>query len=606
MPFFWQNHRMNLLFNCQTVSKSYAGRLLFEDLSLSIFSGDRIGLIGLNGCGKSTLLKILAGLEVPDSGILSPKRDLVIGYVPQTCDFPNLSPKQILTDALKKEIPLYERERLAETQLSKLGFTGKEPSAALLSGGWKKRLRLAVELIVSPDLLLLDEPTNHLDLEGILWLEKFLARESPTYLVVSHDRYFLEHVTNRIIEIGKVYPRGLFAIDGPYGEFLARKEEFLKGQLQQERRIATKARRETEWLRAGVKARTTKSQSRIDEAGQILQDYDDIQARNLQKRAKIDFAATERDTRKLLIAKNLTKQLGGRPLFRNLDFTLSPGTRMGLMGPNGSGKTTLLRMLADEIGADLGTIKRAEGIKVVYFDQHRSLLPPNLSLKEALSPNGDFVLFRGNPIHVNGWCKRFLFSPDLLSLPIGSLSGGERARVSIAHLMLQPADILLLDEPTNDLDIPTLETLEESLLEFPGALVLITHDRCMLYRICNSILGLGDPEKTEIFPDYAQWEASSKKSLHPKEKKEVLPTPKRPKSELSYQEKKEFDGIERKITKLEEEVRSLNHLLEEKEIAENPARLSEICTAISLTETQIEQLYLRWEELEKKLTPKTN
>lgn len=594
---------MNLLFNCQSVSKSYGGRSLFHELSLSIFSGDRIGLIGLNGSGKSTLLKILAGLEVPDSGILSPKRGLKVGYVPQTCDFPDASPKQILIDAFNTEIPYYERERLAEIQLGKIGFSGKESSAALLSGGWKKRLRLAVELVRSPDVLLLDEPTNHLDLEGILWLENFLANDAGTYLVVSHDRYFLQHVTNRIIEIDKVYPKGIFAIDAPYGEFLARKEEFLKGQLEQERRIATKARRETQWLRAGVKARTTKSQSRIDEAEEILQDYADIQARNEQKKAKIQFAATERETRKLLVAKNLRKDLGDKVLFRNLDFTLSPGTRMGLMGPNGSGKTTLLRMLEGEVDADQGTIKRAEGLKVVYFDQHRTLLPLNLSLKDALSPKGDYVVFQGNPIHVNGWCKRFLFSPDLLHLPIGSLSGGERARIAIAHLMLMPADILLLDEPTNDLDIPTLETLEESLLEFPGALVLISHDRCMLDRICNSILGLGDPEKTVIFPDYAQWEAFKKQTAGPKEKSETAP-PKPLRTELSYPEKKELDGIERKITKLEEEVRSLNHLLEGKEIAENAAKLTEICTAIRLAETQMEQLYLRWEELEKKRTQK--
>lgn len=594
---------MSLLFSCQSLSKSYGGtKPLFEDLSLSIFSGDRIGLIGLNGCGKSTLLKILAGLEKPDSGILSPKRDLITGYVPQTCEFPDLSPKEVLINATKGDLPQYEREWLAETQLSKLGFTGKETSAAFLSGGWKKRLRIAVELISSPNLLLLDEPTNHLDLEGILWLEQFLAKQSPTYLLVSHDRYFLQNVTNRIIEIDKVYPKGIFAIDRPYGEFLAKKEEFLKGQLQQERRIATKARYETQWLRAGVKARTTKAQSRIDEAGEILEDYADIQARNRQKRVKIDFAATERETKKLLVAKNLSKEIGGKLLFHHLDFILSPGTRLSLMGPNGSGKTTLLRMLADEISSDLGTIKRADGLQVVYFDQHRTQLPSNISLKQALAPTGDFVSFRGTTIHINGWCKRFLFSPDLLEMPIGKLSGGERARISIAHLMLQPADILLLDEPTNDLDIPTLETLEESLLEFPGALVLITHDRCMVDRICNAVLGLGDPEKTEIFPDYAQWEAFSKKAVPPKEKKrdEPFQTPKHLKSMLSYQEKKEFDAMERKIMKLEEQVRSLNHLLEEKEIAENPERLCEICTAIGLAETQIEQLYLRWEELDKK------
>ncbi len=591
---------MSLLFSCQSISKAFSTRPLFEDLSLSIFAGDKIGLIGLNGCGKSTLLKILAGLEKPDSGTLSPKRDLSIGYVPQMCEFADLNPKQILVDAVKGDLPHYEKERLADIWLSKLGFTGEEPSAALLSGGWKKRLGFAVELISSPDLLLLDEPTNHLDLEGILWLEKFLEKESPTYLLVSHDRYFLQHVTSRIIEIDKTYPKGLFAIDEPYAEFLSKKEQFLQGQLAQERRIATKARRETEWLRAGVKARTTKSQSRIDEAKEILEDYADIQARNRQKKAKIDFSSTERETRKLIVAKNLSKAIGGKTLFSHLDFTLSPGTRIGLMGPNGSGKTTLLRMLADEVTPDLGTIKKAEGLQVVYFDQHRAQLPLNISLKDALSPKGDFVSFRGQPIHINGWCKRFLFSPDILEIPIGKLSGGERARIAIAHLMLQPADILLLDEPTNDLDIPTLETLEESLLEFPGAVVLITHDRCMLDRICNSVLALGNPEKTELFSDYMQWEKAQKTAPVPKEKKADAPPPEKKSQKLSYQEKKEFDAIERKIEKLEGEVRAFNQLLLEKEIAEDPARLFEICKAISLVETQIEQLYLRWQELDHK------
>lgn len=594
---------MTLLFSCQSLFKSYGGvKSLFENLSLNIFSGDRIGLIGLNGCGKSTLLKILVGLEKPDKGILSPKRDLRIGYVPQTCEFPPLSPKHILIEAIQDALPDYEKELQAETLLSKLGFKGDEPSASLLSGGWKKRLRIAVEVISSPDLLLLDEPTNHLDLEGIFWLEKFLQKEAPSYLLVSHDRYFLQHVTTRIIEIDKAYPLGLFTSEGSYADFLVRKEEFLKGQLETERRIATKARRETEWLRAGVKARTTKAKSRISEAGEILDDYAAIQERNRQTRAKIDFAATQRETRKLLAAKNLSKELGGRLLFSHLDFILSPGTRLGLMGPNGSGKTTLLKMLADEISPDQGTLKRADGLKVVYFDQHRLQLPLDISLKQALSPSGDFVSFRGTQIHINGWCKRFLFSPDLLDMPIGKLSGGERARISIAHLMLQPADILLLDEPTNDLDIPTLETLEESLLEFPGAIVLITHDRCMMDRICNLVLGLGDPHQVELFPDYLQWETASKKAPKIKEeKKEKRQEVKEPyKTALSYLEKKELDGIEGKISKIEEEVRTLNHQLETKEVAEQPERLLEICNAIALAENKIEQLYLRFEELSRK------
>ncbi|MGB7977766.1 MAG: ABC-F family ATP-binding cassette domain-containing protein [Chlamydiales bacterium] len=574
---------MTLLFSCQSVSKSYATRRLFKDLSLSIFAKDKIGLIGPNGAGKTTFLKIIAGVERGDSGILSPRRDLKIGYVPQSCEFPDLSPEQILIHVIKDDLPDYEKERLAQTWLSKLKFTGSEPNASLLSGGWKKRLGFACELISNPDLILYDEPTNHLDIEGILWLENFLARESPTYLLVSHDRYFLQNVTNRIIEIDPTYPRGMFAIDGSYADFLEKKEAFLAGQIQQERSLATKARRETEWLRQGVKARTTKSQSRIDEAHDILEEHADVSRRNKQKRAGLDFAATERETRKLLSGKNLMKEIGGRVLFKKLDLLLSPGTRTGLLGPNGSGKTTLLKLLAGEIQPDQGTIKRADGLQTVYFDQHRAQLPHDLTLRDALSPKGEYVSFRGQQVHVNGWCKRFLFSPDLLDLKIGCLSGGERARISIAHLMLQPADVLLLDEPTNDLDIPTLETLEESLLDFPGAVVLITHDRCMLDRICNSLITLGEtpppPEKE-------------------KGKREERTEKAAPK--LSYLERKEYEGIEGKIGPLEEEVRRLNHLLEKPEIAENALKLNEVCQAIGLIENQIEQLYLRWHELGEK------
>ncbi|MBM3202033.1 MAG: ABC-F family ATP-binding cassette domain-containing protein, partial [Chlamydiae bacterium] len=402
---------MTLLYHCQSVSKSFGGRTLFENLTLNIFMGNRVGLIGLNGSGKSTLLKIIAGVEKADSGTFAPKRGLRIGYVPQNSEFEDMHPLQILIDALDESTPDYDKERIAKMQLEKLGFDANPPLASRLSGGWKKRLKIAVELIKKPDLLLLDEPTNHLDLEGILWLEEFLKKEAPTYLLVSHDRYFLENVTNRVIEIDKTYPEGSFSIDGPYKEFLHHKEEFILGQIEQEKRMATKARRETEWLRAGVKARTTKAQSRIDHAAEILDEYADLQKRNKQKRAKIDFAATERETRKLIVAKNLSKSLGGKLLFQNVDFTLSPGTRMGLMGPNGSGKTSLLKMLFNELAPDTGTIKRADDLKVVYFDQHRMQLKPNITLKEALSPKGDFVTFAGNKIHVNGWCKRFLFSP---------------------------------------------------------------------------------------------------------------------------------------------------------------------------------------------------
>lgn len=561
-----------------------------------------MGLIGPNGSGKSTLLKILSGIERQNAGTISSKRGLKVGYVPQTCDFPDENPETILLSAFdpSDERPDYERERIAQMWLSKLGFTGREISAAKLSGGWKKRLSLAKELMLAPDLLLLDEPTNHLDLEGILWLEKFLPKEAPSYILVSHDRFFLQNMINRTIEINSVYPGGLFAIDGKYEKFLELKESFLKGQIEQERSTASKARRELEWLRSSPKARTSKSKSRVEDAHELLSDLSHIRTRNLQKKAEIDFAASERETKKLLAAKNLSKEIQGRILFKHLDFILSPGTRIGLMGPNGSGKTTLLKMLSGEIQPDVGTIKKADQLQIVYFDQHRMQLPDHITLREALSPHGDFVTFRGQKIHVNGWCKRFLFSPEILDMPLDKLSGGERARIAIAHLMLQPADLLLLDEPTNDLDIPTLETLEDSLIDFPGAVVLITHDRCMLNRICNALLALGDPETNQLFPDFAQWEASLKNATSSQKSKEKKAET-TPKGKLTYTEKKELEQIEGKIIELEADLQKLNGSLEIPEIAQNPSELQMICSQVALVENRIEQAYLRWDELEKKL-----
>ena len=531
-------------------------------------------------------------------------RGLKIAYVPQTSSFPDRTPEKILFETLQNEsvLPDYTKDVLVQTWLSKLGFQDNGIAATLLSGGWKKRLSLAKALITSPDLLLLDEPTNHLDLEGVLWLEKFLVREAPTYLLVSHDRYFIQNTSNKTIEMDSSYPNGMLAIDAPYTTFLKHKEAFLTGQLETERSLASKARREEKWLRKSPKARTTKSKARIDDACELFKELSQVKQRNSKSRAGINFTASERGTKKLLVAKNISKNMGGTPLFHHLDFTLSPGTRMGLMGSNGSGKTTLLRLIADELAPDQGTLKRADKLKVVYFDQHRMQLPDEITLKEALAPNGDQVIYRGKPIHVNGWCKRFLFSPDLLSLPIGKLSGGERARIAIAHLMLQPADLLLLDEPTNDLDIATLEILEESLLDFSGAVVLITHDRYMLDRICNLYLSLGNLECTDLYASYAQWKSAATSTLaSTKTKKEKPPPVIASRSKLTYQEQKEYKGTEGKIAKLENEVRQLNHLLEDPAVTGDPARLEETCTAIALIETEIEQLYLRFLELDQKL-----
>lgn len=602
---------MSPLLSCQSVNKSFGSRILFKDLSFTICRGDKIGMIGPNGSGKSTLIKLLVQQESPDSGTISFKRGLHLGYVPQDSTFPDLSLEEILFNSFADDDTRDDRQRQIEVSimLSKLGFEDPTVNANTLSGGWKKRLDLAKELIKKPDILFLDEPTNHLDLEGIAWLENFLQRQTCAYLIVSHDRYFLQNVTNKMMELNKSYPNGIFSVDASYNLFIEKRNEFLEGQMQYERALNSKVRGEIEWLRKTPQARTTKSSARIQEAGRLIDELSDVKIRNKSANVKIDFTSTERQTRKLIAVKNLSKTLGERTLFSGVSFTLAPGTRLGIVGSNGSGKTTLLKLLAGTLQPDMGTIKVGDGIRIVYFDQHRLQLPRDTSLREALAEGSDTVTYRGQTIHVNSWCKRFLFDPSNLSLPLSHFSGGERARILIARLMLQPADVLLLDEPTNDLDIPTLEILEEGLQDFPGALVLITHDRYMMQQLCNVIIGLGGGNDVSLFADYAQWEAAFKKGKEniPKEAsksaevKLSAPSAAQPQSKkLSYKEKRELEQMEGAIHQIEAEIKKLHLEIELPDVANNSAKLQEACQKLSASQAKLEHLYARWQELETK------
>ena len=590
----------SVVLGIHSISKSFGTQTLFKDISFTVSQGDRIGLVGPNGSGKTTLLKILMTLEDPDSGSVSRSRGLRCGYASQAPEFPPLPIEAVLLNQIAEgdEIEISTRARIL---LGKAQFTDFSANAATLSGGWKKRLDIARAYMQEPDLLLLDEPTNHLDLEGILWLERLLTKEKTPYVLVSHDRYFLENVCNKIIELNPCYPNGLFICEGALSTFMERKELFLEAEAQRQRGLASTVREEAEWLKRSPQARTTKSRSRIQKAYALMEELSEVSQRNTIKQVDLEFSASERETRKLLATKNLSKKLGDKQLFCGIDLALAPGSRLGIVGKNGTGKTTLLKVLCGMVPQDSGTVKYADNLKLVYFDQHREHLPPHITLREALSPNGDHVTYRGQMIHVNGWAKKFLFSPDRLGLPIKYLSGGERARILIAKLMLEPADILFLDEPTNDLDIATLEVIETSLLDFAGAVVLISHDRCLMDRLCTQILGLGAENEQSFFADYSQWLASCEQMGAKKEAKPKTAPPPQPKlQKLVYKEQRELEGMEQSIVAAEAEITALQHTLESPEMHTDAQKALETYRLLGQAQAKLEGLYSRWEFLEKK------
>jgi len=590
----------SLLLSCEAVSKAYGARSLFDDLSFGLFEGDQAGLVGPNGSGKSTLLQILAGLETPDRGSRSLRGGVRVGYVPQDPVFPAGRTVDEVVLATLAGVDEEDRPGRLAQALGRAGFADGRAAADTLSGGWKKRLAIARELAAAPDVLLMDEPTNHLDVEGILWLEGVLAERTRACLVVSHDRYFLEHVATRMLELNPAYPGGLFATEGRYSEFLARRDEFLHGQAAYQDSLANTVRREIAWLRRGAKARSTKARGRIKEAGRLVEELEERRARGAAATAGIDFASSQRRTRRLLVARGLTKSLGGRRLVSDLDLVVTPGTRVGLIGPNGSGKTTLLNLLAGTLPPDAGEIERADGLRVVRFEQERGGLDPAQSLRRALAPEGDTVTWQGRSVHVASWARRFLFRPEQLEVSVGRLSGGEQARILIARSMREPADLLVLDEPTNDLDIPTLEVLEDGLAEFDGALVLVTHDRFMLERVSTVILALDGHGGTATFADYAQWEADRRAAAPaPRPSAERASGRERPRTKrLGYREQREWDGMEQAILDAERAVEACRREAEDPAIASDALALQQRYATLEAARAEVNRLYARWAELE--------
>ena len=602
------------IINAQGLSKRYGTAPLFQNISFTVSEGDRIGLIGPNGSGKSTLLEILHGHVKPDSGNVAIRKGTKLSCVSQISEFAaGETAFSVIEAALKKSgVPEADLAFRTAEALSRAGFEDYEVLSATLSGGWKKRLAIAEALVQQPDILLLDEPTNHLDLAGIKWLETLLQNASFACVVVSHDRYFLENVADHMVELDRAYADGFLRVNGNYSNFLEAKEQYLHAQGKRQEALENLVHTEIEWLRRGPKARATKSKSRIDKAHSMIGELADLNNRTRTTTAKIDFTASNRQTKQLIGLENVSYTIGGRTLFKNVDFILQSGMRVGLVGPNGSGKTSLLRLLRGDILPTAGKIQKADSLRIVYFDQNRQL-DPDLSLRRALAPDSDSVIYQDRVIHVAAWAARFLFSGEDLNRPVGRLSGGERARVLIAQLMLQQAEVLLLDEPTNDLDIPTLEILEESLLEYRGALVLVTHDRYMLDRVSTIVLGLDGRGDAERFADYSQWDvwlrtqqakpsadATAAAATTRKGRESAPQDTNRPgatSKKLSHMENREFASIEKRIAKAEEQLLAKRAALEDPEISSDAPRLHTAYVEMESAQKAVDELYARWAEL---------
>jgi ATP-binding cassette subfamily F protein uup len=596
---------MSVLVNVHDLHHSYSHRSLFEGLTFSVYEGEKIALIGQNGAGKSTLMKIMSGMIEPDGGKVARNRGIRVGYLPQA---PEFDPEITVRDAIYAKIDQegdWAAIGAAEEAMSRLGLkAGEDRKMGSLSGGWKKKVALAHELAMSPDLLLMDEPTNHLDVESIMWLEEWVKAAPIAVVIISHDRSFLQRTAKRVIEIDRRNPDGILSVEGGYNTFLQVKEDYIENQIAREASLKNVLRREVEWLGRGAKARSTKQKARIDRAGDLMDEVADLSSKTRSQSVTLEFDALERLPKKFAVLEGVSKSYGDLKLFSNLDLNITPRTRLGLMGRNGAGKSTLIRLIVGEEQADTGKIERSDRMEPSYFEQSRETLDQKLTVKQTVCPEGETVEFQGRKMHVRGYLERFMFSGGQLDQSVSKLSGGEQARLLLARLMLRPANILILDEPTNDLDLQTLAILEDCLKDFPGAVILVTHDRSFMGEVCNQILAF--PEMI-TFAEIDQWEKwfkddQKKQALAAKNSKtEIKFQPKAAeKKKLSFKEQHEFDKMEGVIAEKEAKVAELEQKSMDPKISAHSTELNKVITEMAKFQHEVEQLYARWAELEAK------
>ncbi|OFZ31310.1 MAG: hypothetical protein A2622_01600 [Bdellovibrionales bacterium RIFCSPHIGHO2_01_FULL_40_29] len=602
---------MATLVSAHLLSKSYATKTLFNGISFAIDDGDHIGLIGPNGAGKSTLLSLIAKQQSPDSGTLSFANHLRLGYLKQKPLFTAdetiyMALMSACDDPYDSENIALAYELIARFELDQ--FPDAEHKQSLeLSGGWQKKLALARELMKRPNLLLLDEPTNHLDLESILWLEDYINREKQiAFLTVTHDRRFLQNTCKVIFDLDPRLPNGLLRTNGTYADHLESKMQLLQGQKRLEEKRRNTMQIEKDWLSRGPQARLTKQKARIDRAHELIDEVSGLESKNRQNKINLDFGKTDSSPKKLIAAEKVTKAYGGRVLFKDFTAMISPGHRYGLIGTNGCGKSTLLKCLIGQGSVDSGLAFVNEDIQICYFEQGKDSLKPEVSVLKTICPEGDYVHLHGNPVYAKSYLSRFYFRSEQFDMPVVQLSGGEQSRLILAKLMLQSSHVLILDEPTNDLDVETLDALTETLQEYRGAIIIVSHDRFFMDQNCNAIWSFGDPDGLiQNFADTFQWEEwHHSKKINDKQNLKQAAKADAGKSiskvKLSNKEKFELDSMEKNIADTEKILSDLQVELADPKTQVNYARLGELTTQISAAEEKLESLFSRWEILNQK------
>jgi len=588
---------VSLLVSANKLSHSYGGRTLFSDLSCGVFEGDKVGLIGPNGAGKSTLFKILAQTIKPDKGDVVHRKGLKVGFLQQTVD---MDDSQSWFNHLL-EIESDYAELLQTLSKLELNTLAEDLLFSECSGGLQKRIGIAAEILKKPDVLFLDEPTNHLDVDSIIWIEDFLRDSGLTYVLVTHDRLFLERTCTKIFDLDKKNPKFLLVTDGDLATHLEKKEQLIAQQKSTVEKLKNTLSRETEWLRRGAKARQTKQKYRIQNHAVIKSEFEGLKQKVAAKSFDFDFG-DKRTPKKLIEIKNLDFSYENRNIFTDLNLLITGSTRLGILGRNGSGKSTLLKLILDQLKPDSGSIQVTDGIKVAYFEQTKQTLDLRASVLKNICPQGDYVKYQGEAMYAKTYLERFGFSYDQMDLPVEKLSGGEKSRIRIAQLMLEESQLLLLDEPTNDLDFESLASLQKALADFPGGIILVTHDRYFMDVCSNQIMYMDPPEPIQLFSDYFQWEEYYAQAGILKEQEKLSAKTKKTntKKGLSFKETREFETIETDIAQLEENLEKLKNESQLETTVADPKRTYEIFVQMDEISKKIEILYARWQELDLK------